>query len=96
MKNEIKYIWVVSAMNVMVDDDGIVIKINNTTNSYFSSKEKAQIHVETLKGFAKNNKCKEIVSNDFSAKYKLDNGEEWVIRTERCALDLDDLFVGYC
>ena len=91
MEKERKYIFVVSAMNVTTDNDGIIVKVNNTTHSYFSCKEKAQIHIDWLKEVAKNNKSKEIMSTEFHGRYELDNGEQWIIQTEKCLIDADDL-----
>lgn len=93
MKKDIKYIWVVETQNTHIDGTK-----GGKTQSFFSTEEKTRLHVEWLCACSENNNATCIVWDDttLSAEYKLTNGDTWVIKTERKALDLDDLFIGEC
>lgn len=91
MKKEVKYIWIVERQNIHANGTK-----GSKSHSYFSSREKAELHVKWLCACAENNNAFRETWNDadLSAEYRLTNGDMWLINTERKALDLDDLFIG--
>lgn len=91
MKKEIKYIWIVETQNIHADG-----RNGGKSHSYFSSREKAVLHIEWVKACSENNNAQLIDWDDakMSGSYELTNGDTWVIKTERKALDLDDLLMG--
>lgn len=93
MKKEVKYIWIVETQNIHADGTK-----GGKSHSYFSTYEKAKLHVQWCCACAENNNavCKDWDDADLSAEYELTNGDTWFINTERKALDLDDLFIGEC
>lgn len=93
MKKEIKYIWVVETKNTFEFSNGNV-KTNSVLHSYFSSKEKAIVHIEWVKACALNNKAVLVFEDDNYTTYKLTNGENWVIRLYREVIDADDDLIG--
>lgn len=90
MENKTKFIWVVEESNTFDFSDGNT-KVNNSIRSYFSSEELAKVHIEFSKACAINNKATEIYANERSAKFKLPNGENWVISSWREVLDGDTM-----
>lgn len=92
MKKEVKYIWVVETANTFEFADGQV-KTNTIGQSYFSTKEKALVHVEWVKSCADNNGATKVLDCENFIKYRLTNGENWSIRTTRSVIDADDLLM---
>lgn len=93
MKNKVIYIWIVEKK--IFREDGRKV---GSTLSYFSSREKAMIHIECIKAWSENNNAQLIDWDDdkMSGSYELKYGDTLVIKTERKAIDFDDFLVGEC
>ena len=93
MKNKVKYIWIVEKK--IFHEDG---RNGGSTLSYFSSREKAMIHIDCIKAWSENNNAQLIDWDDakMSGSYELKYGDTLVIKTERKAIDFDDFLMGEC
>lgn len=93
MKNKVIYIWIVEKK--IFREDGRKV---GSTLSYFSSREKAMIHIECIKAWSENNNAQLIDWDDdkMSGSYELKYGDTLVIKTERKAIDFDDFLMGEC
>lgn len=93
MKNKVIYIWIVEKK--IFREDGRKV---SSTLSYFSSREKAMIHIECIKAWSENNNAQLIDWDDakMSGSYELKDGDTLVIKTERKAIDFDVFLMGEC
>ena len=93
MKNKVIYIWIVEKK--IFREDGRKV---GSTLSYFSSREKAMIHIECIKAWSENNNAQLIDWDDdkMSGSYELKYGDTLVIKTERKAIDFDGFLMGEC
>ena len=93
MKNKVIYIWIVEKK--IFREDGRKV---GSTLSYFSSREKAMIHIECIKAWSENNNAQLIDWDDdkMSGSYELKYGDTLVIKTERKSIDFDDFLMGEC
>lgn len=94
MENNIKRIWIVENKFYRVNPQSNCRENERTTCEYFSSEEKAMLHIEWIKECAKNNGMKQVYDN-LNGGNMFRNGNNIVdISLYKRILDPDDLMIG--
>lgn len=91
MEKDINRIWIVETSQKYGEFGE---KLKSVSHSYFSSEEKAKLHIEWLAMCAVNNGAFLYNSDEKSSTYKLQNGEFWSISLNKDIIDADDILMG--
>lgn len=92
MNKERKYVWVVTTLYHNENNPNT----DRMSQSFFSSQEKAQTHINWAKSCAINNGVKDMVVTDGLIKYNLPiSNDVCYIKLTREIIDADDILMGF-